>query len=78
MEELNESTLPIIAIAVLAFVGVMGLTYGAAIFTDISVDTGNEQLPLAIFNQVNMWVISILSMLAIMAIAIGLGKIKPK
>ncbi len=78
MDELNEQTLPILSIAVLGFVGVMGLMYGAAMMTNIGVDTGNEQLSLSLFNQLNMWVISILSLLVIMVIAIGFNKIKPK
>jgi len=79
--DMNEDTFPILALAAVAFIMVMSITFGAAIYSNVSTEANTSAVTdeaVQAQSTVNMWVISIASIILIMIMIIGFQKFKGK
>lgn len=76
--DIENDSVPILALAAVAFMIIMAVPYGAAIMSNITEDTGVLDAGINIFNMFNLWVITISSVILIMILIIGLYIVRKK
>jgi len=76
---MNEDTFPVLALAAIAFILVMGITFGSVMYYNLSAEannTGTTTKSIQAVSTTNMWVIAIVAIILVMIIIIGFQKFK--
>ncbi len=75
---LNEESMPVLSLVVIIFVVVMGVLFTGAMLMAVAADTGGDDVTLRMFNQTTLWIVSIVSIIVVMVIAIGLNIVRER
>lgn len=76
---MNEDTFPILALGAIAFIVVMGITFGAVMYSSVALEantTAADHSTVQAQSTTYMWVIAIVSIILVMIIIIAFQRFK--
>ena len=77
-EPITDETFPFLGLAAVALIATLCIVFGVGMFSNIAVDSGNEELGVRHFTQLNMWVTIVVLVVLVMLIVIGLKLVEKK